>query len=137
MRTCYSCKQQKPATEWYANQSACKACHRKNSDRRRKANPQKHRDYANEHAAHRRAQLIELKEGKPCADCGQVFHHVCMDWDHVRGEKLMNVSQMVNRAWDQVLAEIEKCELVCANCHRLRTWRRLQAAGVEVPPPAL
>lgn len=61
-----------------------------------------------------------LKEGKPCADCGGVFPPVCMDFDHVRGEKLCNVAKMGTYAWSRVLEEIAKCDLVCANCHRIR-----------------
>lgn len=46
--------------------------------------------------------------------------------DYVRGDKLMDVTKMVSRAVsvETLLAEIEKCEAVCANCHRVRTQAR-------------
>lgn len=46
--------------------------------------------------------------------------------DHVRGDKVGNVSWLMNRSQgrDKVLAEIAKCDLVCANCHRIRTFER-------------
>ncbi|HET8892817.1 MAG TPA: hypothetical protein VFM96_01800, partial [Gaiellaceae bacterium] len=61
----------------------------------------------------------------PCADCKGVFPPWVMDFDHVSGEKLVNVSRAVKQGRRQVLAEAAKCELVCANCHRDRTHRRL------------
>jgi hypothetical protein len=50
-----------------------------------------------------------------------------MQFDHVRGEKLGDVSALIRTAPHAVvLAEIEKCDLVCANCHADRTYRRAQ-----------
>jgi hypothetical protein len=59
-------------------------------------------------------------------DCGGTFSPECMDFDHKSGEKVNNVGTMVVRGWNRarVLAEIAKCELVCANCHRTRTKNR-------------
>jgi hypothetical protein len=56
-----------------------------------------------------------------------------MDFDHVRGEKKLNLSQLRNTrlAWSRLLEELEKCELVCSNCHRIRT--RLRMEGREIP----
>jgi hypothetical protein len=63
-----------------------------------------------------------LKTG-PCADCGQTFHPVCMQWDHLPGyEKIKPVGRMGSK--QRILEEIKKCELVCANCHALRTYYR-------------
>jgi hypothetical protein len=51
-----------------------------------------------------------------------------MDFDHVRGEKKFKVAEAVQFAYglnfDQLRAEIAKCEVVCANCHRIRTASR-------------
>lgn len=71
-----------------------------------------------------RSLIIELKS-VPCTDCGNRFPYYVMDFDHVRGDKQRNISQLVHAgATDQMLAEIEKCEVVCANCHRIRTFTR-------------
>ena len=72
-----------------------------------------------------REQINKLKD-VPCADCGGKFDPVVMDFDHVRGEKLFNISVGVGTGQGirKILAEIEKCEVVCANCHRLRTEER-------------
>lgn len=72
--------------------------------------------------------LADLKEGVPCADCGGLFPDECMDFDHLPGEtKVRNVSALVRGGWslEKIYAEVEKCELVCANCHRIRTKKRL------------
>lgn len=76
--------------------------------------------------ARRKAWINSLKEGVPCHDCGVVYDVVCMDFDHREpAEKLFTISQAVLRRKDLILAEIEKCDLVCANCHRIRTRSRL------------
>ena len=68
--------------------------------------------------------LIELKS-KPCTDCHLTFPSYVMDFDHVRGEKLFGIAHgMHNHTLDRVLVEIAKCDLVCANCHRIRTHTR-------------
>lgn len=65
-----------------------------------------------------------LKTG-PCTDCGNRFPPVCMDWDHLPGQvKVRAVGMMLSYSREKVLAEIAKCELVCANCHRIRTALR-------------
>jgi hypothetical protein len=67
-----------------------------------------------------------LKEDKPCADCGGVFHQAAMTWDHRPGTvKRCEVSMMVRGFSRQaILDEIAKCDLVCANCHAARTAER-------------
>ena len=79
-----------------------------------------------------RAVVDSLKRA-PCADCGGVFDPVCMDFDHRPGEmKRANVSYLVKqKSLDAVLAEVAKCDVVCANCHRIRTKRR----GDHLLPP--
>lgn len=74
-----------------------------------------------------RATIAEAKN-RPCADCGGRFPTCVMDFDHVRGEKKFKVAQAVQLAYglslDRVRAEIAKCDVVCANCHRIRTASR-------------
>jgi hypothetical protein len=74
----------------------------------------------------RTQKLAEIKD-KPCLDCGNRFPSCCMDFDHVRGKKLFGITVSGNRKWETVLKEIEKCEVVCANCHRIRTAQRRKA----------
>lgn len=80
----------------------------------------------------------ELKEwfrgikssGHPCTDCGRVYHWYVMDFDHRPGEvKRYKLSTMVNNGFskEEILEEMEKCDFVCASCHRLRTWSRFDS----------
>ena len=82
----------------------------------------------------RLAQWINQFKRRPCSDCGGEYPPYLMDFDHVTGDKLDDICGMRMRTVERetILAEIAKCEVVCANCHRARTpMRRL---GVKVPP---
>lgn len=80
------------------------------------------------HRQHRdkcRPVLNKIKD-QPCADCELKYPYPVMEFDHVRGEKVANVSRMVSQgvSLEKILIEVEKCDVVCANCHRIRTWER-------------
>lgn len=71
------------------------------------------------------AAVIAKKKAVPCADCAGSFPSYVMDFDHVRGVKTADVSSLVLRKnLERLLEEIEKCDVVCANCHRIRTFKR-------------
>lgn len=71
--------------------------------------------------------LIEQKQ-MPCADCKIKYPPYVMDFDHL-SNKVMNIARLVTQGSKEALIdEIAKCELVCANCHRERTYRRAQGA---------
>ena len=76
--------------------------------------------------AENRALIMELKS-VPCTNCGVAYPPWVMEFDHVRGKKLFNVSEGLAHRADALLAEAAKCEIVCSNCHRDRTYRRLTA----------
>ena|SRR5665213_156563 len=66
-----------------------------------------------------------LKEETPCTDCGVSYPHYIMEFDHARGTKTMGVAQLcMQGSMKALLAEIEKCDIVCANCHSVRTFTR-------------
>jgi hypothetical protein len=68
--------------------------------------------------------INDIKEATPCADCKQMFPAVCMDFDHLPGfRKFKGIAKMVQdgHTRERIEAEMAKCELVCANCHRIRT----------------
>lgn len=109
---------------WYAaNRDKCLKGHRRwreeNKDiRRTYRKPQRARKVARV-----KAFIRDLRNG-PCTDCGLVDHRV-MEFDHCRGTKADDVTRMVNSCTvSQVMRELAKCDLVCANCHRIREWNR-------------
>jgi len=62
---------------------------------------------------------------KRCVDCKKKFPPICMDFDHVRGKKLFSISSHYDKVpMKALLKEIKKCEITCANCHRIRTDKR-------------
>lgn len=68
--------------------------------------------------------FINAHKARPCIDCGHEFPPCAMDFDHVRGIKRRNVALMKTNSYQTISEEIAKCDLVCANCHRVRTWKR-------------
>lgn len=78
--------------------------------------------------------LASVKEGKSCMDCGRSYPGFVMDFDHVRGQKEFELSRAHKRQITVVrlAEEVAKCDLVCANCHRIRTFTRQQHLGLKV-----
>lgn len=78
-----------------------------------------------------KAWMLELKS-KPCTDCNNCFPSCCMDFDH-RPEhaKTYNVGSMFAHHYSKEIIEVAlaKCEVVCANCHRIRTRDRRLGSG--------
>jgi len=67
-----------------------------------------------------------IKESNPCQDCGRKFPACCMDFDHRdRKSKTKEVGYLVHagRSWQEIVRELAKCDLVCSNCHRIRTQK--------------
>lgn len=134
MKRCCRCQQTKDLVDFHRSrlradgvQTVCKACRTHlDSERYRTAraagvlwkrsNPKKDST---------QAWIVSLKTGHACTDCGRVFPPAAMQWDHLPGTtKVADVSGLRNRTREAILAEIAKCELVCVNCHTIRTVRR-------------
>lgn len=76
----------------------------------------------------RSREIIDRLKDKPCADCGERYPPYVMDFDHLDSkEKEFQVSLMRYHSEAKILAEVAKCEVVCANCHRERTHVRRTA----------
>ena len=69
--------------------------------------------------------VISLKQ-KPCMDCGIQYPHYVMDFDHRdKKKKVASINRMIHihrYSKKKILKEVKKCDLVCANCHRIRTY---------------
>ena len=71
-----------------------------------------------------RDEVRAYKESHPCADCNNFFKHYILDFNHLDpSTKLYNVAELMNNgSIKKVWEEIAKCNLLCANCHRERTY---------------
>lgn len=57
----------------------------------------------------------------PCFDCGKFYPFYVMEYHHRDPKtKIDNVSNMRNDSIQKVLEEINKCDIICSNCHRIR-----------------
>lgn len=74
-------------------------------------------------------ELVRQAKNKPCADCAVSYNFYVMQFDHVNGDKEFNLAHAHKKGWSdaRVLSEIAKCEVVCANCHAERTYKRRAA----------
>lgn len=131
MRKCIRCKKEKDESEfnWRSKdrllQSVCRDCQQEMAKERyrndqenvkeiNKTSRQKARDEAERF-------IYEYLSYSVCMDCGE-YDFTVLTFDHVKGKKKMNVSDMVSQGYSlsAIKAEIELCEVVCSNCHMRR-----------------
>lgn len=129
MKTCSKCLLPKnEETEFSKKHSKtqpwCKDCQNEMS----KAHYENNTAYYINRNEQRRAELRAFIDGLkkvPCKDCGNTYDPCAMDFDHL-SDKECDVSSMARRMMskERILAEVAKCEVVCAVCHRIRTKQR-------------
>lgn len=103
----------------------------KNDPRYKEARTRWYRNNKDKHLANAKARKIQKREyirqvkNVPCMDCGKKYPYYVMEFDHRKGElKFKDVASMVVEGFDRIKIEIAKCDVVCANCHRVRTFQR-------------
>ena len=141
LQECSLCLEPKPLDDFHRSsrdgrQRWCKACRREyDSAYHSRTKPVRLAQKAEAKIA-RLAWLYEQKS-KPCLDCRRTFHPSAMQFDHLPGcEKVRDVSTLVMRGcMTMARAEILKCDLVCANCHAVRTY--LRRLGIEPTQPSI
>lgn len=115
----------------YWSPEARKAYRERNKERlaaeqkaRYRADPEKWKGI-NRKSKIRLDNVVYAAKSRPCSDCKQTFPSCVMQFDHVRGEKTVDVAVLRNRGnLTKILEEMDKCEVVCANCHAIRTCLR-------------
>lgn len=68
-----------------------------------------------------------IKSTTPCTDCGNSCPYYVMDFDHLRDKENIIVKFVRDNNKAGLENELLKCEVVCSNCHRVRSYQRLQA----------
>lgn len=87
-------------------------------------------DKANTRQKDIRAFIANYKIERGCMDCGYNQHHSALEFDHIGTDKEINVC--FSKSINQAMKEIAKCEIVCANCHRIRTYNRLYPCKPDI-----
>ena len=88
----------------------------------------RHRTYSrsnnNYTAGHKKKiEFIWSLKSNPCSQCGLVYHPWQMDFDHINpSQKTKNVAQLTDHSMKRITEEISKCILLCALCHRRKTY---------------
>jgi hypothetical protein len=130
-RRCGRCSQSKPIAEFAWHRKAkgqrdnyCRPCRAAYKQEHYAAHRQRYVANASRRKraliAERTAFLIEFFRERPCVDCDETDPLV-LEFDHI-GQKNFSISVGIRgHKWQSVLDEIERCEVVCANCHRRRT----------------
>jgi thioester reductase-like protein len=73
--------------------------------------------------------LNSIKDNRRCSNCGHQFRYWSLNFDHRNQKKKFKpVSQMKNSKYskEKIILEIEKCDLICVNCHRIKIWKQHQ-----------
>lgn len=106
----------------------CKFCQAEANKTHYQNNKQVYLDRAYERNArlneeNKRRLYLYLRE-HPCVDCGLTDIR-CLEFDHVCGDKTATIARMITAvSWPVIEAEVAKCEVRCANCHRIKTLER-------------
>lgn len=132
-RRCVVCREVKPIDEFARGRvkvtwlRSCHACYlagrrqvyRPSIDGARSALAQVRTGRKNQERMH------ALMAERGCVDCGE-RDPIVLEFDHVRGDKRGRLAELARRtSWATIAAEIAKCEVRCANCHRRRTAQQL------------
>lgn len=138
MKICSACSIEKPLEDYAVKSrnkdgrtARCKECTNPIQRKQYHENPDNQKNSVKERKAYNRERIANYKISHACVDCHKFYPSYVMDFDHVRGTKRDAVSQLVSHTWDIIQEEIDKCDLVCANCHRERTFMRLGSTQLD------
>lgn len=127
MKICGTCKIKKELSDFSVKygkpQFNCKKCHSKYRKKHYEKNKIKYIEKAKKNSEKYRKQYYEWLSNKSCADCGISDIRV-LEQDHIDGKSYNISSKVGSVSLDYLMEELNKCEVVCANCHRIRTAER-------------
>ena len=132
MPICTKCNHDKPEQLFYPGRSKhCKLCRNRDSTRWRQLNRNKSRLHSAKSQSNKRLQrkqIIDNIKDVPCLDCGVKYPSYVMHFDRVpeRGEKIKDIAGMLTFKEKTLMREVDKCDIVCANCLAERTHQRKQ-----------
>ena len=127
LKICSRCKVEKTLDDYGMRlgkkQAACRECINNAQKINYQGNKKYWLDMNRRNRANNRDRYNEEKSKHSCGKCGVKYPNYVMDYDHIDpSTKRMNISKMMGYSWSVILEEISKCELLCANCHRIKTY---------------
>jgi 5-methylcytosine-specific restriction endonuclease McrA len=138
MKICSKCKQEKSESEFFVKDrktgrlhAQCKACYQ---EHRKTYYSEHYKKYHDEYLLRARKRRLEVKSilhgnlqaflsDKKCIMCGE-NDPVVLDFDHINpATKSFSIAKAITygKKWEEIFAEIQKCQILCANCHRRKT----------------
>jgi endogenous inhibitor of DNA gyrase (YacG/DUF329 family) len=86
--------------------------------------------YTRRRAERHQQRINEIKTYHGCARCGFNSHPEALDFNHIDpATKSFGLGGRCHHSWEKVIAEINKCEVLCANCHRIHTRKMRRNAA--------
>lgn len=143
LKKCTKCGTEKPITEYFIKDklkgrlhAQCKLCYKLHRQSYHLIHYEKYRQQYLQRAQIRRERLrsefrtnmLAYLSNKACIECGEADMRV-LEMDHIDpAQKKFSVSQAVKLgySWQEVLEELKKCQILCANCHKRRTAEQYQ-----------
>lgn len=133
MKKCSKCGQNKNVDEFAKNksrsdgvQNSCKPCHRQYMQAHYIANKRYYKDKArriNNAIIVRNKSLVAARWVSGCIDCGVKDFRV-LEFDHTGTNKSFTIGHSMWKNETVMIEELAKCDVVCANCHKVRTENR-------------
>lgn len=138
-KRCSKCRIEKPLEDFArrgssGRQAYCRKCNAKQRAEWLANNKERHRLNGRRWRTKTCEELRALKN-VPCADCGNRYPHYVMDFDHQEDKKFQLGDAIGRYSVARIREEVAKCEVVCSNCHRIRTHdpdQELQTRSVRL-----
>jgi hypothetical protein len=131
VKVCSKCRMEQPSecfgkNRWHSDglASQCRKCTNLTRLKSYRNNQEKVLRACAARNSRGRRFLARVKMKLGCVDCGYKAHPAALDFDHVRGTKKFKIANSVSRSMKDLKIEIRKCEVRCANCHRIQTSNR-------------
>ncbi len=121
------CKTEKTLADFYkwnktkdGLMSRCKTCHCAKQKQHRDNPETEYNKQSRLRRLVRKQKAIEMF-GNKCADCHKMFHPNVYDFHHLDPKlKDLTLGELLHKSWKHIEPELQKCIMLCANCHRLR-----------------
>ena len=134
MPICHKCEIDKPESEFVFNKSKgrlqyhCKQCHSEYTKSHYEKNKEQYKEKVRARKIELREWIDEIKSTLHCERCPQ-NHPAALDFHHEDPDKKeFSLGSAADRGWskEKILAEMEKCKILCASCHRIHHWEQQQ-----------